>query len=134
MTKVNDIEGVGPVYAQKLQEAGVSTIEMLLKVGATPEGRKELGAKSGIDQDKILDWVNFADLFRIKGVGSEYSQLLEVAGVDTVVELSKRVPANLFKKMVETNAGKQLVRREPSLKEVESWVEQAKKLDRIVQY
>ncbi len=134
MTKVIDIEGVGPVYAQKLQDAGISTVEALLKAGATPEGRKELAAKSGIDQDKVLDWVNFADLFRIKGVGSEYSQLLEIAGVDTVVELSKRVPANLFKKMAETNAEKKLVRREPSLKEVESWVEQAKKLDRVIQY
>ena len=134
MTKVVDIEDVGPVFAQKLQTAGISTVEALLKAGATPEGRKELAAKSGIDQDKILSWVNFADLYRIKGVGSEYSQLLEVAGVDTVVELSKRVPAKLFKKMAETNAEKQLVRREPSLKEIESWVEQAKKFERVIKY
>jgi predicted flap endonuclease-1-like 5' DNA nuclease len=78
--------------------------------------------------------VNFADLYRIKGIASEYSQLLEVAGVDTVVELSKRVPANLHKKLVETNIEKKLVRREPSLKEVQSWVEQAKKLDRVIKY
>ena len=134
MTKVVDIEDVGPVFAQKLQTAGISTVEALLKVGTTSEGRKELAAKSGIDQDKILSWVNFADLYRIKGVGSEYSQLLEVAGVDTVVELSKRVPAKLFKKMAETNAEKQLVRREPSLKEIESWVEQAKKFERVIKY
>ncbi len=134
MTKVIDIEGVGPVFAQKLQSAGISTVEALLKAGATPEGRKELAAKSGVDHDKILAWVNFADLYRIKGVGSEYSQLLEVAGVDTVVELSKRVPANLHKKLVETNVEKKLVRREPSMKEVESWIEQAKKLDRVIKY
>lgn len=134
MTKVIDIEGIGPVYAEKLQNAGIRTVEALLKAGATPQGRKDLAEKAGIDKDLILDWVNFADLYRIKGVGSEYSQLLEVAGVDTVVELSKRVPENLQKKMVEVNQEKKLVRREPSLTEVKSWVEQAKNMERVVQY
>ncbi|MEA4813073.1 MAG: DUF4332 domain-containing protein [Anaerolineaceae bacterium] len=134
MTKVVDIEGVGPVFAKKLQEVGIASVEALLKAGATPEGRKEISAKIGIDHHKILSWVNFADLYRIKGVGSEYSELLEQAGVDTIVELSKRVPANLHAKIAEVNAEKKLVRREPTLKEVHSWVEQAKQLDRVIKY
>lgn len=134
MTKLLDIEGIGPAYAAKLQEAGVATIEALLEKGATPKGREELAEKSGINGKLILEWVNHADLFRIKGVGSEYSDLLEEAGVDTVVELSKRVPANLHKKMIEVNAEKKLVRQLPTLKAVESWVEQAKALPGKVNY
>lgn len=134
MTKLLDIEGVGPAYAAKLQEAGITTIEVLLEKGASPKGREEIAEKSGITHKLILEWVNHADLFRIKGVGSEYSDLLEEAGVDTVVELSKRVPANLHKKITEINAEKKLVRQLPTLKAVESWVEQAKALPRVVNY
>lgn len=134
MTKIIDIEGIGPVYAQKLIDVGIKTVEGLLKAGATPAGRKELEQKSGISGALILEWVNHADLYRIKGVGQEYSDLLEEAGVDTVVELSKRVPANLYKKMLETNMEKKLVRRPPSEKMVADWVEQAKKLPRVVSY
>lgn len=135
ITKVIEVEGVGPVFALKLQAVGISTVEALLKAGATPEGRKEIAAKIDVvDKDKILSWVNFADLYRFKGIASEYSLLLEVAGVDTIVELSKRVPANLHQKLVDTNVEKQLVCRDPSLKEVETWVEQAKKLGRVITY
>jgi predicted flap endonuclease-1-like 5' DNA nuclease len=113
---------------------GVATTEKLLEVGGTPKGRKDLAEKAGIGEDLILEWVNLSDLFRIKGVGSEYSDLLEEAGVDTVVELSKRVPANLFAKMVEINTAKKLVRKMPVEKQVADWVDQAKKLPRLVSY
>lgn len=134
MTKLQDIEGIGPVYAEKLTAAGVQSIESLLKLGATPKGREELAEKAGIAMTLILEWVNHADLFRIKGVAEEYSDLLEEAGVDTVVELANRRPDNLHAKMLEVNEEKNLVRRPPSLKEVEKWVEQAKKLPRAVHY
>ena len=134
MTKLLDIEGIGPVYAEKLTGAGVKSIEGLLELGATPKGREELAEKSGISKDLILEWVNHADLFRIKGVAEEYSDLLEEAGVDTVVELANRRPDNLHSKMLEVNEEKKLVRRPPSLKEVEKWVAQAKKLPRAVHY
>ena len=134
MTAVKDIEGIGPVYAKKLKDVGIATTEKLLEAGAAPKGRKALAEKAGIDETLILEWVNLADLFRIKGVGSEYSDLLEEAGVDTVVELSKRVPKHLFDKMVEINAAKKLVRKMPVEKQVADWVEQAKKLPRIVSY
>jgi len=134
MTKLLDIEGIGPVYAEKLTGAGVKSIEGLLELGATPKGREELAEKSGISKALILEWVNHADLFRIKGVAEEYSDLLEEAGVDTVVELANRRPDNLHSKMLEVNEEKKLVRRPPSLKEVEKWVAQAKKLPRAVHY
>lgn len=134
MPKIIDIEGIGSAYAKKLAEAGVKTTDDLLKVGATAKNREELGKKTGIEHKLIMEWVNLADLYRIKGVGPEYSDLLEEAGVDTVVELSNRVPENLHAKILEVNEKKKLVRRPPPLSSIKNWVEQAKKLKRVVEY
>ncbi len=134
MTALVDIEGVGPAYAEKLKTAGVASAEDLLEKGKNPAGRKALAEKSGISDKLVLEWVNHVDLFRIKGVGSEYADLLEEAGVDTVPELAKRVPANLTQKMEEVNAAKKLVRKVPVLSQVTDWVEQAKKLPRVISY
>ena len=134
MAKLEVIEGIGPVYAQKLREAGIGTIEALLKTGATPAGRKELQEATGIGAEFILDWVNRADLMRVRGVGEEYSDLLEKAGVDTVVELAQRNAENLYRKMLEVNAEKKLVRRPPSRSMVDQWVQQAQELPRAVSY
>jgi hypothetical protein len=133
--KVMDIEGVGQTFNQKLRAAGIRSTNALLKKGATRAGRRELAEKSGIDETLILKWVNMADLYRIKGVGSEYAELLEKAGVDTVKELKMRVPENLHAKMVEVNSsGRPLVRQLPGLKQVRSWVAEAKKMDPGVTY
>ena len=134
MTKLLAIEGIGEVYLGKLQAIGIRTVEALLEAGKTPQGRKELAEKSGVSGKAILEWVNRADLFRIKGVAEEYSDLLESAGVDTVVELAKRRADNLFEKMQTVNAEKKLVRRLPTQAMVANWVEQAKGLERIVTY
>jgi predicted flap endonuclease-1-like 5' DNA nuclease len=134
MAKLEYIEGVGEVFAKKLSAAGAGSTDALLKQGATPKGRKELAAKSGVSEQKILEWVNHVDLFRIKGVGQEYADLLEEAGVDTIPELAQRKADHLVKKMEEVNKAKKLVRRLPVLSQVESWVEQAKKLPRVVNY
>jgi len=134
MAKIIDIEGIGPVYAEKLQSIGIRSVAQLLKAGAQPKGRQELADKAGISKDLILEWVNHADLYRIKGVAEEYSDLLEEAGVDTVVELATRNPENLYNKIIETNQVKKLVRRPPSQKMVEDWVEQAKDMPRAVFY
>jgi predicted flap endonuclease-1-like 5' DNA nuclease len=134
MTKLEVIEGIGTIYAEKLREAGIGSIEALLEAGATPEGRKALQDATGIGAEYILDWVNRADLMRIRGVGEEYSDLLEWAGVDTVVELAQRNPENLYEKITEVNAEKRLVRRPPSPGMVEEWVKQAKALPRVVSY
>ncbi len=134
MAKIIDIEGIGPKYAAKLQEIGIKSVAQLLKAGEQPKGREELAEKTGIDKGLILEWVNHADLYRIKGVAEEYSDLLEEAGVDTVVELATRNPENLFKKIMETNETKKLVRRPPSQKMVENWVHQAKDMPRGVFY
>lgn len=134
MTAIMDIEGIGETYAVKLKAAGINTVERLLETGATPKGRKELEEKSGINGKLILEWVNRADLARIKGVGSEYADLLEAAGVDTVVELGNRKPENLYKKMVELNESKKLVRKLPTEAQVGDWVDQAKKLPRVISY
>ncbi len=134
MTKLLAIEGIGPIYAQKLQEVGVRSIEALLERGATPEGRQELAEVTDLGNKRILEWVNHADLFRIKGVGEEYSDLLEEAGVDTVPELAQRNPEHLVAKLREVNDEKKLVRRLPPLSSVESWVAQAKQLPRVIEY
>ncbi len=132
--KIIDIEGVGEVYAKKLIEAGIETPAQLLDKCAAPAGRKALAEETGISGALILKWTNHADLFRIKGVGPQFSELLEAAGVDTVKELRNRVPANLQAKLEETNAAKKLVRRVPALKEVVKMVEQAKALDPVMTY
>jgi predicted flap endonuclease-1-like 5' DNA nuclease len=134
MAKIIDVEGIGAKYAEKLTQAGVATTEALLKVGATPKGRKALAEKTGIGDALILEWVNHVDLYRIKGVGSEYSDLLECAGVDTIPELAQRNAANLIKKIVEVNQEKKLVRKLPVESQVADWIEQAKKLPRVVTY
>jgi predicted flap endonuclease-1-like 5' DNA nuclease len=134
VAKIIDIEGIGPIYAQRLIEIGVSTTVKLLNRGATPKGREEITQKTGISSSLVLEWVNHADLFRIKGVGEEYSDLLEEAGVNTVPELAQRNPENLFARLQEVNKHKQLVRQLPSQDQVADWVEQAKMLPRKIQY
>ena len=134
MTSLKTIEGVGDKYATDLKHAGIGTGEALLMRGATPAGRKAISEASGISEKLLLEWINHVDLFRVKGVGEEYADLLEEAGVDTVVELAQRVPQNLLDKMAEANAKKKLVRQLPTLQKVIYWVEQAKKLSRIIKY
>jgi predicted flap endonuclease-1-like 5' DNA nuclease len=134
MAKISDIEGIGPKYAELLAKEGIKTVEGLLKVAAKSKDRKKLSEVLQVSDKLILEWVNLADLFRIKGIGEEYSDLLEEAGVDTVPELAQRKPENLLQKLVEINEEKKLVRRLPVLSQVEDWVNQAKDLPRIVEY
>jgi len=134
MASIDAIEGIGHKYATKLRKARVRTTEALLKAGATRKGRKELAATTGLSDHQILEWVNRADLMRVKGVGEEYSDLLEAAGVDTVKELRRRNSGNLLAAMVEVNTSKRLVRRLPTLSMVERWIAHAKELDPVVSY
>ena len=133
-TKIIEIEGIGPVFAEKLSKAGVITVEGLLEKGASRNGRKGIADVTGVDEGKILNWVNKADLFRIKGVGPQFSELLEAAGVDTVKELKNRNPENLHAKLVEVQAEKKITRAVPALKQVVKFVDQAKNLPPIVTY
>jgi predicted flap endonuclease-1-like 5' DNA nuclease len=132
VAKIIDIEGVGTVAAKKLSDAGIKTTQALLKRGGSPTGRREIAQATGLDTGKILEWVNHADLMRIRGVGSEYSDLLEAAGVDTVKELATRRADNLHARLLEVNASKKLVRRPPSRQLVEGWVTGAKSLPQAV--
>ncbi|MEM2125170.1 MAG: DUF4332 domain-containing protein [Candidatus Methanosuratincola sp.] len=134
MPKITEIEGIGETFATKLKDLGINTTEQLLEAGATRKGRAQLAEKSGISPKLIMKWINRADLFRVKGIGQEYSDLLEAAGVDTVVELGTRNADNLYAKLVEVNNTKNLVRKLPSLEIVKDWIEQAKKLPRKVEY
>jgi len=134
MAKLEIIEGIGEVYAQKLRAAGVRGTNDLLKKGHTKKGRQQLAEAAGVSEKLILEWVNHADLFRIKGIGPEYADLLEEAGVDTVPELAQRNPENLYAKMMQVNADKKLVRRLPTLSMVKAWVAQAKQLPRAIEY
>ncbi len=132
--KIVDIEGIGPVFAAKLNGVGIRTTDALLQAGCGAEERKQLAASTGIADSLILEWVNLADLYRIKGIGRQYSDLLEEAGVDTVVELATRVPENLLAKMVEVNKAKNLVNKLPGVTQVKGWIAQAKKLPRVITY
>ena len=132
--KIIDIEGVGDVYAEKLIAAGITKPEELLNKCAVPAGRKALAEETGIADGLILKWTNHADLFRIKGVGPQFSELLEAAGVDTVKELRNRNPENLAAKVLEINEQKHLVRRVPVLKEIIKMVNQAKELPPMMTY
>jgi predicted flap endonuclease-1-like 5' DNA nuclease len=134
MATISDIESIGPVFEEKLKQAGIRSINQLLEKCGTKQGRTQIAVKAGIDESSLLKWVNMADLYRIKGIGGEYSQLLERAGVDTVKELRNRVPKNLLEKMIEINKAKRLVRRVPTLKKVEDFVEHAKTLEPKVTY
>ena len=132
--RIIEIEGIGPVYAEKLAGAEIKTVEQLLAAGASKAGRKKLAADTGIDEGKILEWVNMADLFRIKGVGPQFAELLEAAGVDTVKELRNRNAENLYAKLVEVQAEKKITRAVPALKQVIKFIEQAKALNPVVTY
>ena len=138
MASIEAIEGIGPANGKKLRSVGIKTCERLLAMCCDKNGRKAVSADTGIGEGPLLEWANRADLMRIKGVGSEYSDLLEVAGVDTVKELRRRNAENLTAAMVECNSEavkktkKSIVRRTPSLKEVTNWIEQAKTLDPVI--
>lgn len=131
---IEDIEGIGPVFGEKLRAAGVKDTDALLTNTCKPVQRKTLADATGIPEAKILKFANMVDLYRISGIGSEYSELLEASGVDTVPELAQRNPANLAKAMAELNEQKNLTRRIPSEAEVSKWVEQAKTLPRMLEY
>src|SRR5574339_1118862 len=118
MARIVDIEGIGPAIAAKLQEAGVRSTSTLLKRGGNPKGRKELAEAINIDESSILKWVNHADLFRVRGVGSEYSELLEAAGVDTVPELRQRNATALYETLVKLNEERKIVRKLPACEQV----------------
>lgn len=132
--KIIDVEGIGPIYAAKLEEAGAATTEQLLEKGATAKGRSDIAGATGIDEGKVLTWVNHVDLMRLTGVGSEYADLLEAAGVDSPAELAHRNAANLATTMGEANAARPMVRQLPSEAQVQRWIEEAKTLPRIVEH
>lgn len=132
--KLTEIEGIGATYASKLQAAGCNSTDDLLEMCKSSKGRRTVAERTGISETMLLDWTNRADLFRIKGVGEEYADLLEAAGVDTVPELAQRNAANLREKLVAVNEQKKLTRQVPSESQVTVWVEEAKKLPRIISH
>ena len=132
--KLESIEGIGSAYAADLQKGGVESIASLLKRGATRKGRQEMAQATGLSEVRILAWVNRADLYRVKGVGGQYSDLLEQSGVDTAMELAQRNPKNLHKTLLETNERCHLVRKVPTEGQVKDWVKYAKTLKRVVEY
>jgi predicted flap endonuclease-1-like 5' DNA nuclease len=135
LANIEEVEGIGPVYGEKLAKAGVKTTDDLLMAGAKPSGRANLEEATGIAHALILEWVNHVDLMRIKGVGSEYSDLLEAAGVDSPAELAHRNAANLAETIQEVVAARpSIVRRTPSQSEIEDWITQSKGLDKVVEH
>jgi predicted flap endonuclease-1-like 5' DNA nuclease len=132
--KLTDVEGIGPANAAKLEKAGVTTAPDLLKKAGARAGREKLASETGLSTGQLLKWVNRIDLSRIKGVGAQYSDLLESAGVDTPKELARRNAANLHAELEKVNASKKLVRALPTLSQVEGWIKDAKSLEPAVEY
>lgn len=132
--KLTSIQGIAAATEAKLNTAGVNSVDELLEKGATPKGREELAAKSGVPAAKILTFVNYADLFRIKGIAGQTAELLEAAGVNTVAELGQRNAANLAAKLKEVNDAKKLTGKVPTEKQVGEWIEAAKVLPKKVTY
>lgn len=132
MANVNDIEGVGPAMAEKLEGAGIKSIDQLLEAAGSKSGREALAEKAGIPETNILKWINHADLMRINGIGGQYAELLEAAGVDSCAELAQRNGANLAAKMAECNEAKNLTNRVPSETEVAKWIDEAKTMSKVV--
>jgi predicted flap endonuclease-1-like 5' DNA nuclease len=132
--KIDIIEGIGEIHTSALSRAGVTHVRHLLQRGATPGGREALARETGLSAGLLLEWVNHIDLMRIRGVGAEYSDLLEAAGVDSPVELAQRSPARLATLLAETNAEHPLVRRVPSEKVLAGWISEARTLPRLITY
>ncbi len=132
--RIQKIEGIGPKYASKLAQSGITSTKHLLEQCASAKGRKTVAQTSGVDEAQLLKWANMADLMRIAGVGEEYSELLEAAGVDTVKELKHRKADNLTARMEEVNATRKLVRQRPSIKQVTKWIEQAKSMPAMISH
>lgn len=133
-SKIEDIEGIGSHYGRILRDHGINSPRKLLAAGCTRQSRQELASKTGISEATLLKWVNLCDLCRISGISTQYSELLEAAGVDTVKELRNRNADNLASKILEVNSEKRLVRQPPNLKSVTNWIEQAKTLEPVVTY
>ncbi len=134
MSKLSMIEGIGEAYEKKLKEVGIRSVERLLEYCGDKKHRDELAKKTGISEKLILTWTNHADLFRIKGVGGQYAELLEAAGVDSVIELAQRKPHNLYEKMMETNEKKHLVHRIPTETMIKHWVDESSKMPKMVHH
>lgn len=132
MTQLSDIEGIGDVFQQKLVDAGVKSVEQLLESCSGKNARTTLAEQTGISEKLILAWVNKADLCRISGISTQYADLLEQAGVDSVAELAQRRADNLTLKLAESNAQKNLVKKLPTESQVEGWIAQAKDLPKVV--
>ena len=135
MRAIEEIEGIGPAEAEKLAAAGITTTAGLLAAGAKRDGRERIAASTGISSKLILEWVNLVDLMRVKGVGSEYSDLLEAAGVDSPAELAQRNPANLATTVQEVVAARpDIVRRVPTESEIAGWIQEARQMDKVVEH
>ena len=132
--KIEEIEGIGPAYKEKLSAAGIGTTDDLLRLCASPNGRKELAGKTGLSEKHLLGWTNMADLMRVSGVGRQYAELLEASGVDTIKELRTRKVENLAKTMAEVNAVKKLSKSSPSESMIQKWIDQAKTTDPLIIY
>ncbi len=127
--KIDEIEGIGPAYKEKLNAAGIQSTDDLLEHCCTAAGRKAISEKTGLSEKNILEWSNMADLMRVSGIGRQYAELLEASGVDTIKELRNRNADNLTEKMQQINAEKKLARTSPSVAVVKDWIAQAKETE-----
>ncbi|MBU0741852.1 DUF4332 domain-containing protein [bacterium] len=132
--KIERIEGIGPAHAGRLAAAGIATTEDLLDLCADPVGRADVAEASGLGLDRILAWANLADLMRINGIGPQFAELLEAAGVDTVMELRTRDAETLAAALEAINAARKLTRVTPTAATVRKWVDLARATEPLVRH
>lgn len=131
---LTSIKGLGNTYLQRLRDAGIRSLNALLLHARTRKGRQEIATEVGVSDKQVLEWAGRADIQRVLGVGPEYADLLRAAGVETVPELARRNPENLHARILEVNEAKKLVRKAPTVTQVEKWVANAGQLPRVVEY
>ena len=132
--KIDEIDGIGPVYQEKLTSAGIKNTDDLLDQCCTPKGRKAISEKTELSEKLLLEWSNMADLMRVSGVGRQFAELLEASGVDTIKELRHRNAENLATKMGEVNEEKKLSKSAPNVDMIKDWIAQAQKTDPKIEY
>jgi len=129
---VKDIKGIGEIFAAKLAARKVTTTDELLLFGATADGRESLRATTGVHSRQILRWCNWADLMRIQGIGPQFTQLLEAAGVGSLKDLAGSRAENLKARIEDEIRLMRLSAAPPSLTEVRRWITEARMMKSVL--
>ena len=132
--RIDEIEGIGPAFKEKLTEAGITDTEKLLETCASKSGRVKMSEQTGLTTGQLLKWADMADLMRVSGIGRQFGELLKASGVDTIKELRTRRADNLTAKLAEVNAEKKLAKAVPAESQVQKWIDSAKETEPLISH